>query len=67
MTTEPITIGQREAAILTGLSALTLKRRTDEGQPTGRTRIGRRVVFHLATLRAWLAANTTATPSTTTH
>ena len=59
---EPITIGQREAAKLTGLSALTLKRRTAEGQSTGRSKIGRRVVFHLGQLRAWLAsqiANTT--------
>jgi len=56
MQTEPISISQREAAKLTGLSALTLKRRTAEGHDTGRTRIGRRVVFHLGQLRAWLAS-----------
>ena len=61
-TVEPISISQREAAKLTGLSELTLKRRTAEGQSTGRSKIGRRVVFHLGQLQAWLAsqiANTT--------
>ena len=53
---EAITISQHEAARLTGLCAKTLERRTLEGQPTGRTKIGRRVVFVVAQLRAWLAS-----------
>ena len=43
------------AARLTGLSAKTLERRALEGEPVGRIKIGRRVLFHRATLIAWLA------------
>lgn len=49
-----ISIDQREAARLTGLSAKTLERRAKDGEPVGRIKIGRRVVFHLPTLETWL-------------
>lgn len=44
------------AARLSGLSAKTLERRALEGAPVGRIKIGRRVLFHRATLEAWLAS-----------
>jgi len=43
------------AARLSGLSAKTLERHALEGEPVGRFKIGRRVLFHRATLEAWLA------------
>ena len=43
------------AARLSGLSAKTLERRALEGEPVGRIKIGRRVLFHRETLVTWLA------------
>lgn len=43
------------AARLSGLSAKTLDRRALEGEPVGRMKIGRRVLYHRATLVAYLA------------
>ena len=54
---EAITIDQREAARLTGLSAKTLGRLSDTGEPTGRVKIGRRVLYHVAMLKTWLASH----------
>ncbi len=53
---DPLAIDQREAARLTGLSAKTLSRLADAGEAVGRVKIGRRVVFHVPTLSAWLSA-----------
>lgn len=51
---EPLAIDQAEAARLTRLSAKTLGRLADAGEPVGRVKIGRRVLYHKATLEAWL-------------
>ena len=53
---DALAIDQREAARLTGLSAKTLGRLADAGEPVGRMKIGRRVLYHRATLSAWLSA-----------
>jgi phage terminase Nu1 subunit (DNA packaging protein) len=53
---DPIAIDQNDAARLTGMSAKTLDRLAKAGQPVGRIKIGRRVLYHRATLAAWLAA-----------
>ena len=39
---------------------------THRGEPVGRFRCGRRVLFHVATLNQWLLAKATAAPTTTT-
>lgn len=52
---DAIGIDQHEAARLTGLSAKTLGRLADAGEPVGRVKVGRRVVFHLPTLSRWMA------------
>lgn len=51
---DPLAIDQREAAMVTGLSAKTLGRLADAGEPVGRVKIGRRVLYHRATLSTWL-------------
>lgn len=53
---EPLTIDQRDAAKLTNLSAKTLGRLADAGEPVGRVKVGRRVLYHVPTLSAWLSA-----------
>ena len=53
---DPLTIDQHEAARLTRLSAKTLGRLADAGEPVGRVKIGRRVLYHVPTLSAWLSA-----------
>jgi excisionase family DNA binding protein len=53
---DTLAIDQDEAARLTGLSAKTLGRLADAGEPVGRVKIGRRVLFHRAKLAAWLLA-----------
>ena len=55
-TAAPLAIDQGEAARLTGLSAKTLGRLADAGEPVGRVKIGRRVVYHLPTLTTWLVS-----------
>jgi phage terminase Nu1 subunit (DNA packaging protein) len=56
-----LSVTQEEAAKLTRLSAKTLGRMADRGEPVGRIKVGRKVVYHVPTLSAWLAAR--ATPS----
>jgi hypothetical protein len=53
---DAITIDLLEASRLTGLSPKTLTRKSDEGQPTGRVRVGRRVLFVRDRLAAWLSS-----------
>ncbi|QDU19986.1 helix-turn-helix domain-containing protein [Urbifossiella limnaea] len=55
-TPDRLAVDQCEAARLSGLSAKTLGRLADRGERVGRIKIGRRVMYHLATMRAWLAA-----------
>lgn len=57
LATDALSIDQREAARLTGLSAKTLGRLSDAGEPTGRIKLGRRVLYHVATLVGWLASH----------
>lgn len=52
----PLTIDQQDAAKRTSLSAKTLGRLADAGEPVGRLKVGRRVLYHVPTLAAWLAA-----------
>lgn len=53
---DALAIDQRDAARLTKLSAKTLGRLADAGEPVGRVKIGRRVLYHRAKLAAWLLA-----------
>lgn len=62
----PLAIGQHEAARLTGLSAKTLGRLADAGEAVGRVKLDRRVLYHLPTLAAWLAARAGAPANPTT-
>jgi hypothetical protein len=68
---DSITIDQEKAERLTGLSAKTLGRLADAGEPVGRLKVGRRVLYHRATLAAWLlsrvAGGVRATETTPTH
>ena len=59
---EPATFTQPEAADFTRLSAKTLERHWQAGEPVGRIKIGRRVVYLRSALEAWLISK--ATPST---
>ena len=56
---DTLTVDQLEAERLTGLSYKTLERATQAGEPTGRAKIGRRVVYHRATLEKWLVSKLT--------
>jgi DNA-binding XRE family transcriptional regulator len=63
-TTAPLTLSQEEAARFVGVSAKTLKRLADRGEPVGRiTLCTRRVVFLRAHLEAWLTSKL-PTPTT---
>lgn len=62
---DALAIDQREAARLTRLSAKTLGRLADAGEPVGRVKIGRRVLYHVPTLSAWLAARAAGRARTT--
>ncbi len=53
---DTLAIDQHEAARISGISAKTLGRLADAGEPVGRLKIGRRVLYHSATISAWLAA-----------
>jgi excisionase family DNA binding protein len=53
---DALALDQRQAAKLTGLSAKTLGRLADAGESLGRIKVGRRVLYHRATLAAWLLA-----------
>jgi hypothetical protein len=52
-TPDPINVDQDQAARRCGLSAKTLERLANAGQPVGRFKVGRRVLFHVPTLDAW--------------
>ncbi len=62
---DPLALDQHEAARLTRLSAKTLGRLADAGEPVGRVKIGRRVLYHRATLSAWLSARAAGRSRTT--
>ena len=51
-----LTVDQAEAARLTKLSAKTLGRFADAGEPIGRIKVGRRVLFLRAALERWLVS-----------
>ena len=51
-----ITVDQLEAERLTNLSAKTLERYALAGEPVGRIKVGRRVLFLRAALERWLAS-----------
>jgi hypothetical protein len=53
---EPLAVDARAAAAMLGISPKSLERVAARGEPVGRTKIGRRVVFNVDKLRAWLAA-----------
>lgn len=63
---EAVTLTGPEAARFTRLSAKTLDRHAEAGEPVGRIKVGRRVLFLKAALETWLAgkANTPSTSST---
>ena len=56
------TFGQNEAAAFTGVSAKSLERLAAAGEPLGRVKIGRRVVYLRTALERWLDSKTA--PST---
>jgi len=53
---EAVTLTKLEAEKFTSLSAKTLERCAAAGEPVGRIKIGRRVVFLRAALQAWLSS-----------
>ena len=55
-TAATLTVDQDEAARLTQLSVKTLGRLADAGEPLGRMKIGRRVLYLRAKLECWLIA-----------
>jgi phage terminase Nu1 subunit (DNA packaging protein) len=60
-TLDRMTVDQSEAARLSGLSSKTLGRLADRGETVGRLKVGRKVLFHVASLSAWLAARAAGT------
>jgi hypothetical protein len=60
---DALALDQRQAAKLVGLSAKTLGRLADAGEPVGRVKIGRRVVFYIPALRKWLEARAAGRPA----
>ncbi len=57
---DTITLDQHEAARLTKVSAKTLGRLADAGEPVGRIKVGRRVLFVRSHLTRWLEAKVAA-------
>lgn len=55
-TNDTITLTQDEAARLSNVSAKTLERLAAAGQPVGRIKVGRRVLFVREALERWLLA-----------
>ena len=64
---EAVALDGPAAARLSGLSAKTLERRALEGEPVGRIKIGRRILYHRATLVSWLASKALSQSASTTH
>ena len=62
---DSLALDQRYAAALTNLSAKTLGRLSDAGEPVGRVKVGRRVLYHRPTLAAWLEARPAGRAATT--
>lgn len=59
---EAVTLSGPEAAKFTNLSAKTLERLAAAGEPVGRIKIGRRVVYLRSALETWLRSK--AEPNT---
>ena len=64
---EAVALDGPAAARLSGLSAKTLERRALEGEPVGRIKIGRRILFHRATLVTWLAEKAKSQSASSAH
>ncbi len=64
---EAVALSGPEAAKFTCLSAKTLDRHFKAGEPVGRVKIGRRVVYLKAALAAWLASKTQPVASSPTR
>jgi len=64
---EAVTLTGPEAACFTKLSAKTLERHAEAGEPAGRIKIGRRVLFLKKSLEAWLAGKANNPSTSTTH
>jgi hypothetical protein len=65
---DSIALNGDEAANFTKLSAKTLERLAQSGEPVGRIKIGRRVVFLKGMLESWLASKASiVTSKTSTH
>ena len=58
---DTLTVSQVEAERLSGLSYKTLERHAQAGEPVGRTKIGRRVLFVRKQLEAWINSKLPAT------
>ena len=57
-----LTVDQTEAARLTKLSAKTLGRLADSGEPVGRIKVGRRVLFLRSAIERWLVSKSEVRP-----
>ena len=64
---EAVALTGPEAAEFTKLSAKTHERHAEAGEPVGRVKIGRRVVYLRAALEAWLASKVQTVPTSSTH
>lgn len=60
---DTITVDQLEAERLTNLSYKTLERHALAGEPVGRVKIGRRVVYVRAVLEKWIISKLTGNTS----
>jgi hypothetical protein len=56
-----ITVDQLEAERISGLSYKTLERHAQAGEPVGRVKIGRRVLYVRSVLETWIKSKLTAT------
>lgn len=59
---DKVTFDQNQAAAFAGVSAKSLERLAAAGEPVGRLKVGRRVLYLRAALERWLESKT-ATPS----
>jgi len=64
---EAIALTGPEAAAFSKLSAKTLERHAEAGEPVGRIKIGRRVVYLKSALEAWLRSKTQPVAISPTH
>lgn len=56
-----------EARRVTGLSEKTLERHAKAGEPVGRVKVGRRVVFIRSVLESWIASKVQTAATSPTH